>query len=321
VTLTVLMLMLLLAALWTLVLSVHLGTTLRSRTRRRNRAATAAASRSVIEDALVNYLMGCDDLSRLRALAAANPEQMQESILGFTSAIRGESRDRLCDLLIRLSFIKRWCSEAESQDPIRRRAAYALIANVAHYEPARRLTGSVLVHPLADPDEQVRFHAARALARSEDMEQVACVFRYALRLGLLARLVLAQDLRPQAAALCQSDVPEALRCCPSTELLALLQMLESWECVLPLEDLTVVGSHPDPAIRRQTMRILALAPATPANLGAVERGLDDADPEVRAAAIATSRHYTRCRADQPSAVRAPDEELPPVERLCTSGEG
>jgi len=85
------MLMLLLAALWTLLLLAHLGTTLHTRAGRRKRAASAAASRSVIEDALVNYLMGCDDLSRLRALAAANPEQMEESILGFTSAIRGKA--------------------------------------------------------------------------------------------------------------------------------------------------------------------------------------------------------------------------------------
>ena len=305
-----------LAALWTL---PRLGRAVRFRNRRPGSAAVSAR-RSDIEDALLHYLMGCDDLARIRGLAGANPEQVQKSILDFVSRIRGEGRDRLCDLLIRLSFIGRWCSETDAEDPNRRREAYARLAAAAHYEPVRRTSGVILAGSLTDADEEVRFQAARALARSDDMEQIARVFRYAIQADPHARLMLARDLRPHAAALCRSAVPEAAAACSAGELPAMLRMLESWECVLPIDDLTEPGSHPDPAIRLLTMRVLRMAPATPANLAAIRRAMEDADADVRAAALAASqpgaagpaylaRHLIR---------EAPGESYP-AGSLCTSG--
>jgi len=318
-TLIVLILVLLLAAIWALVLLLHLAVAARSRAAWRKRMAEAAALRPTIEDRLACYLSGSDDLSRLRELAAEDPEQMEQSILALAATVRGEGRDRLCDLLIRLTFVKRWCADTGSRDLMRRRKAYSRLAAIGEHEPARRLAGCVLEQALLDGDEQIRFHGAQALARSNEPEQVNRAFQYAVRGTELTRLLLAQELRVHAIDLCRSAVPAALASSPATEVAAVLQMLASWECVLPLDNLMELANHGDPAVRLETMRILPMVPATAENRAAVYRGLNDTHAGVREAASVAAKQWKMCLTEISPGTAETSEGMLPLEQLCLSG--
>ena len=134
---------------------------------------------------------------------------------------------------------------------------------MAQAEPVRLAARDVPVAGLNDGDEQVRLEAARAMVCSEDPRQVAQVFEAMLRDSPLNRMLLAPMLRRYGAGLCSTAIPKALAVPAMAppdagRLLNLLRLLVSWECSLPLlVDLRPLAEHPEPAVRLETMRLLA----------------------------------------------------------------
>jgi len=275
-----------LEAVWAVVLLVLLGVTMAVLSASRKRRLAALAADPAIQDAVALHLGGNNDLTQLRRLAKTHPEAVEASILAFQSMIGGTTR--LAELALGLGFVEHWCEGAHSGNPARRRRAFSRIAAMAHAEPVRRMTGDIPVAGLTDSDEQVRLEAARAMVCSEDLGQVALVFEAMLTDAPLNRLLLAPMLRRYAAALCHTAVPKALAELGTQPLLNLLRLLVSWECSLPLlVDLRPLAEHPEPAVRLETMRLLARVPTSATSRGTILSGMADRDPAVVMAAVAT----------------------------------
>ena len=251
----------------------------------RKRRLAALAAEPAIQEAIAVHLGGSNDLTQLRALTAAHPEAVQVSILAFQAMVGRTTR--LAELALSLGFVEHWCEAAHSSDLAGRRRAFSGIAALAHAEPVRRRAGNIPALGLQDADEQVRLEASRALICSEEPAQVARVFEAVLRDAPLNRALLAPMLRSHAAALCDTTVPNALNTLGAGEMVNLLRLLASWECSLPLPDVSPLAEHPMVEVRVEAMRLLARVPANAMNRAAIHCGLADNDLKVVMAAVET----------------------------------
>lgn len=270
-----------------LALLVMLWLIVRFQAAARRRADAETAVRPVAQEALSIFMGGNPDFSALRGLAKAYPGVVEQSILGFQAKLGGSERERLAALAINLGFVDQWCLQAKSPNPQMRCMAHARIAASSHSPAIRRMAGNIPLKGLDDPDEQVRVEAARSLAYAEDPEQVIRAFEVTLASSPLARIHFAGLLRRHALLLCKTAIPRIINTAGYKELLKMLQLLNAWECSLPLEDLGMLSDHPNAEIRRETMRLGAMVPPTQRNQSAILSGLADEDFSVALAAVGT----------------------------------
>jgi hypothetical protein len=254
--------------------------------RRRKRAADAV--RPALSEALVHYLAGSNETAALRRFARTHRRDLTEAVVAFQNTVGGDTRDRLCALALDLALVHDWCDETRSRDPIRRRTAFAHLAFVCAYEPCRRVAGDLLTLGLKDQDREVRLAACRALLQAGNLADVEQVFEFAVSHKLLMRILLAEDLRRHAIALCERAIPEALGSSDPRRTLATVEMLVAWERAMPLGDLDKLLLHPNREIRLCALRLASVAPATAENRAAIVRSLAEDDLEICTRAALTA---------------------------------
>jgi HEAT repeat protein len=255
---------------------------------RLQRAVGVSSQIPEIRDALVDYLSGSNDQSRIRAFAQRNRAEFIDTFLEFHGTVGGSARDRLCDLALELTLVHDWCREAGSKDKVVRRRAYTRLSFVCAYEPCRRLAGDVLLMALNDADPEVRLPAARALVQSGTIDELAQVFRLAVSQSLLIRILLAEDLRRHASELCEKAIPELLNGKDEKQTVAALQVLIAWERALPLDNLHRQLDSPNRDVRLEALRLAKLVPLTPENRSCLLRLLREGDDEENTLAALTA---------------------------------
>jgi HEAT repeat protein len=241
-----------------------------------------------IRDALVDYLSGSNDQTRIRGFAKTNRAELVDSLLEFHGAVGGSARDRLCDLALELSLVHDWCHEASSKDRLVRRKAYVRLSFVCAYEPCRRVAGDLLIQALQDADPEVRLPAARALVQSGTIDELGQVFRLAVAQSLLIRILLSEDLRRHATELCAQAIPAVLAGDNPKHTVAALQILVAWERALPLENLHRLLESGNRDIRLEALRLAKLVPLTLENRTALLRFLREGDEEENTIAALTA---------------------------------
>jgi HEAT repeat protein len=270
--------------------------------RDRQQAAAAKSLVPEIRDALVDYLAGSNDQTRIREYVKVSRQEVGNAILSFQGTVSGSARDRLCDLALELALVHDWGQETRSREPATRRQAYARLAFVCAYEPCQRVVGDLVTRALQDPDPEVRLPAARALVQSGNMTEIGQVFELAVSQNLLIRILLTEDLRRYAAELCMTTVPVILNSGDPKRILAVLEMLVAWERALPLSGLIELLESRDRDIRIAALRLAPLVPLTPDNQRAILRELTDADTDVSTAAALTAGRL-RLKEAMPSLAR------------------
>jgi hypothetical protein len=199
---------------------------------RRKRAVTTQSQTPQIREALVDYLSGSNDQTRIREFLRTNRSGVVDALLEFHGTVGGSARDRLCDLALEFALVHDWCEDANSKDRLVRRKAYVRLSFVCAYEPCRRVAGDLLLQALQDADPEVRLASARALVQSGTIEDLGSVFRLAVSQTLLIRLLLAGDLRRHATELCAQAVPDILAGDNSQQMVAALQFLVDCDIVV-----------------------------------------------------------------------------------------
>lgn len=256
--------------------------------RRRKRAVTTVGKTPQIRDALVDYLSGSNDQTRLREFLRTNRADLADALLEFHGAVGGSARDRLCDLALEFSLVHDWCHDAGSRDPSVRRKAHARLSFVCAYEPCRRVAGDLLLRALQDGDPEVRLAAARAMVQSGTIDELGQVFRVAVSQSLLIRVLLAEDLRRHATELCAQAIPEVLAGDNPRQTVATLQILVGWERALPLPNLHKLLESRDREVRLEALRLAKLVPLTPENRSALLRLLREGDEDENTLAALTA---------------------------------
>jgi len=251
----------------------------------RARAAASAAIRPDLRVALVEYVAGANDDSRLRSAMAEHADDVADCILGFQGAVGGSARDRLCRLALDLGLVHTWCEQSRSRDVLKRRAAVSHLGFACIYEPCRRVAGDVLPDALEDPDEEVRLLACRGLAVFGGNTELKRLFTLAQGPNRLMRTVLTEDLRRNATALAGETLREALRSGDTVRTAATLEILAAWERAIPIENLSEFMEHNDRNVRLPAFRLAAFIPADPEVRQTLGRALQNSDKEIRALAI------------------------------------
>jgi len=261
-----------------------------ARARLEERTVTAERMRPEVIDAIIAYVAGNPDLTRINGYAANHRELLEECLLQYQSAMSGTSRDRLLDLAIDLHLVQRWCDDARLKNVGRRRAALSRLAQVAAHEPSRVLAGEVLLEALDDSDQESRLEASRSLLHSGDSKVIVQIFRQAVSQPTIVRAILADDLRRYALELCEKAIPEVLEGGDQRKVLAALEIIAAWERALPLSCMAQLANSSDNAIRILALKVLALTPMSRDGAEAVIRALgDSSEPVACAAAQAATR--------------------------------
>ena len=239
-----------------------------------------------IREALIDYVAGSDDRSRIRQFIRESRRDVGDVLLGFRNTVGGASRDRLCELALEQALVHDWCQEAHSRDLVRRRMAFDRLAFVSFNEPCRRVAGDMIAQAVEDRDPEVSFSSALALLESGGPSDVERVFRIALTRDRLVRILLAEELRRHAVLLCQRAIPGVLSGDDNAAVLAALEMLVAWERALPLDNLRPVLKHSNREIRLEALRLTTLVPLTADTQAAILESLSGDDPEFAAVACA-----------------------------------
>ncbi len=302
---------------YALFFGVLLAVLARRASRVRQQAATAEALVPEIRDALVDYLAGSNDQTRIRQFVRTNRLDVGNAVLSFQGTIGGSARDRLCDLALELALVHDWGQDTRSREPAVRRRAYARLAFMCAYEPCQRVVGDLVTRALGDADPEVRLPAARALIQSGNMAAIGQVFEMAVSQNLLIRILLTEDLRKYAAELCADPVPAILKSGDSKRILAVLRMLAAWERALPLTGLHPLLDDRDREIRIAALRLAPLVPLTPENQNAILRELTDSDSGVSTAAALTAGRL-RLQESMPSLARCVRTGTAELARMAAS---
>jgi HEAT repeat protein len=289
----------------------------RRASRARQQIAAAEALVPEIRDALVDYLAGANDETRIREFVRTNRLDVGDAVLSFQGTVSGSARDRLCDLALELALVHDWGQDTRSREPPVRRTAYARLAFMCAYEPCQRVVGDLVTRALEDADPEVRLPAARALVQSGSIEEIGQVFELAASQNLLIRILLTEDLRRHAAELCANTVPALLKSGDPKRVLAVLNMLVGWERALPLAGLDELLDDRDREIRIAALRLAPLVPLTPENQRAILRELTDSDSDVSAAAALTAARL-RLQEAMPSLARCVRTGTAELARMAAS---
>jgi HEAT repeat protein len=149
----------------------------------------------------------------------------------------------------------------------------------------RKFAGVVLQQALSDPDESVRLHTARHMVSNLEPGELPQVFALVVNGSLVARMVLAEDLRPYALELGREVIPAVLASGKPEAVRAALDVLRAWGKFLPLPQVYPLLRHADPGIRLAALRILPLVPRFPQLEMEVLHALNDPVEAVRAMAV------------------------------------
>jgi len=256
--------------------------------RRRQSEAAAESAKTPIREAMVEYLAGNKDQTRLREFASTHRREVGEVLMEFQVAVAGSAFAQLCDLALELALVHDWCEDLRSPAPPARRMACSRLASVSSYEPCRRVAGDLLLAALEDADPRVRLPAARSLVQSGDTDAIGQVFHLALSGNLLIRILLTEDLRRHAVELCQQAVPEVLHSDDPRNVLAALEISMAWERALPLADLHELLDHRSREIRIAALRLAPFVALSEANRTGILRALTDTDAEIGTVAALTA---------------------------------
>ena len=241
-----------------------------------------------IQQALINYIAGSDDLTQLKQLTAESRADVAKGILDLQAAVSGASRDRVCRLTLDLALVHKWREETLSRDPVKRRQAFSALAMLSASEPVRRVTGEFLERALEDSDRDVRLYAAQCIGEFGEPEQVQKVFGMALGENLLGRALLSGPLRSHCMDLCATALPAVFRSGSKDKILAALELVVAWERAIPLTGLHKLMDSPEREIRIQALRTAPLVVPEKEDENAILRALMDPDTEIAMAAAAAA---------------------------------
>jgi hypothetical protein len=242
------------------------------------RTRRAARFHPLIREKLTLHLTGLDQWAILERISKRHLREAEDCLVEILAAVNGAETQRLAEVARQFGLFHKWQKQCRSRSIGRRRRAVSrlcLLGAAAH---------SDLLDALQDSDGLVRLEAARALARTGEPHLLAEVFRMALDQSLLARAILTEGLRPHAAELYSTAVPEALRSSNSPRIVAALDMLQAWGKSAAIAELHGLLSHPDPAVRAAVLRLVPQAGISGECEEQIWRALAEGGSEVRTAA-------------------------------------
>jgi len=271
------------------------------------RERRARKLRAPILDALVAHSAGADRSGELSRLYRSHATEVEQCLSDILSTITGASRDRVAQLAAELGVIARWRRQCRSKRVATRRTAIAYLGQLAGGSGV-----PALLSALEDPEPEIQLDAARnALRSGRRRSDIESVFAFAVRAPLLARAILADELRAHALVLCERALPDWLQLGDRDQMLIVLEMIEAWGRALPLADVAPLARHADREVRARALRVLTFVEHT-GNLQAdIVQHLGDDDPRVRGAAAFAAGRLVNEAADGPLArcLRDPHPEV------------
>jgi hypothetical protein len=251
----------------------------------RRQSSRSAALRPQIRDALVDFLAGNKDLTRLKNFVRTSWADTSETLLSLQSTVGGSARDQLCELTLDLALAHEWCQQARSKDVAVRRAAFERLAFICGFEPCRRVAGELLESALEDADPEVRLAASRGLLTTGEIRDVERVYEQAISRNMMIRVLLTEELRRHAIPLCEGVISRIIESGDKPRIVATLDILAAWQRAIPLPALAMLLDDRDRGIR---LRAIALAPLVPYSMeirNGIMEALSDDDLEIRLTAV------------------------------------
>lgn len=247
---------------------------------------SARRLRPPILDALVAHAAGADRSTELSRWYRHHPADVERCLADILPTILGVSRDRLSRLAVELGVVMRWERQYRSRRVTTRRTAIAYLGQLSDGQGV-----PALLSALEDREPEIRLDAARNVLRSgRRRTDVESVFGFAIRAPLLARAILADELRAHACVLSEHAIPDRLRSGDREQILVVLEMIEAWGRALSLADVPALVHHADREIRARALRVLTFVAGAQNLQAEIVEHLRDDDPRVRgAAAFAAGR--------------------------------
>lgn len=218
--------------------------------RHRREARWARVQPLIVEKASA-HLSGADCSRDLRALRGRYPNEVERSISELLLRVRGTAAARLTALTVELGLVERWKRQSRSRLASTRRDAITRLGLLAG--DAGR---DSLVRALGDANDEVKLEASRALISAGGGAEVTAVLHTAVRDSLLVRAILTEALRPYAAELCESAIPEILGGNDPRSVRIGLEIVRAWRKSLPIAGVQALLRHPDSAVRAAALGIV-----------------------------------------------------------------
>jgi len=264
-------------------IAAMLGVSFCLKTSRQFREARAARVAPGIRELLALQAAGKDCRKDIRRARVDYPREVEQCLVEFLRIVRGAGRETLAQLASDLGLARQWQRQFRSRSIARRKKAVAHLALLP-----RRFAGDVLQRALLDADESVRLHTARHMVSHLEPGELPQVFGLVVNGSLVARMVLAEDLRPYALDLAKEVIPAVLEAGEPRSIRAALEVLRAWSKFLPLPQVYPLLHHGEAAVRAAALDILPLVPRLPQMEAAILHALNDPVEAVRSAAARTA---------------------------------
>jgi len=239
-------------------------------------AARSGQLRGPIQDALSAALVDANAHTEALRLARSHPREVEERLVELFPAVKGTARQALSKLAFEMGMVQRWREELDSRRTRKRRRAarYLGLLSPDHSLDARSAM-------MSSGDAEVRVEALRMLARSGEPAALAAALRLYGMVSRFHRVLIAEDLRPHAARLCESSFEKVLSGADASRIIATLELPYCWKRTFSAPAVHRLLSHADAGVRAAALRVLPYETSGHTAAGAVLRLLSDQDPRVR----------------------------------------
>ena len=262
-----------------LIILFQLQVSIISKVVERYRAKKAEAGVPGMRRALAEHASGQDRREYLEVCSIQGFHDLERCLTDLLAVVDGESRDRLSALAVDLGYRGYWERKSFDTNPaVRREAASTLGLLVA------RDGASILMRLLDDYSPLVQAAASRALLNATAGNICEELFIWSLDQPFVVRVMLASALRPWADVLARRAIPLGLRSGNSDQVVATLEIVESWRMPVKPGALHPLLFHENPTIQAAALRTLPYQTAPIDRELVVLAGLNAEAEEVRSAA-------------------------------------
>jgi hypothetical protein len=200
--------------------------------------------------------------------------------------MKGQGRERLCQLATELGFAAKWSRECTSGKAQLRRTGVVALSLMP-----LSISRDALRRALRDRDPEIHVLAARALVQSGDQAELEEIFIFSLSQSLRVRACLTEDFRKYAAVLCETVVPKVLATGDKKRIIIMFEMLGAWRRSIHLEGWKQMFDVSGGSNRAIVLRLLPYVSSPDEAQSYVIGALSDEDQEVKITAANIASHW------------------------------
>ncbi|MBL8151873.1 MAG: HEAT repeat domain-containing protein, partial [Blastocatellia bacterium] len=238
-----------------------------------------------INTEISDYIVGACSCEKLASFYNRYPRQFEEILTSSLLSVSGIALVRLSQLASDIGLVADLEHMYQSKNVQLRRKAVTMLGLLKANKSEH-----IFLKALSDVDQNVRFSTAKAILNSGHIESLDKVFKLALDSSLIVRAILSEELKKHALLLSENIIPEILQSKEIKQIITTLEIIESWQKLLPIPNFIKLLEHHDLTVRSKAIQVIHYNLISEDVEPAILKALQSEDVQIKISAARAAGH-------------------------------